>query len=710
MVAGAAPSARSNDCEARRRFRRAAAIGGLLATPIFYWMVTAGRLNPLHAEPFGNLYDVQARSLLRGHWTVPTKQVAFEGFRVHGKTYVYFGPVPAIFRFPVLAITHSLDGRLTQVSMLAAFAVALVFVARLSGRIRWLVRGADPVSTLELWCVGAYVFLIGTGSVILFLGSRALVYHEAELWGVALALGAYDAILDFLADPSRRAVVLAAVWSSLAFLTRASVGAGPVIALGIVLAATLLRYVAARIPRDDRWAIERALRSPARWLAVPPAAGRRSVLASLAAATAAPVALYGYVNEARFGTLFSLPLDKQIYTRLSAVRRHALAANGGSLFGVKFMPTQLVQFLRPDALRFQSVFPWVNFPRAATVVGHVIFDTRDWSSSGPSSMPLLTVLGLVGLGIILVRRHRPAVANGADATRAPLLGAVAGGLITLTIAFVANRYLSDFLPAIVLVSLVGLHWLLGIGARRAAPRWIRTVGFTLLVLAVSSLWINFALAIDYQRLLFPAQGMERVGFIGFQLDVDRWLPGGPRLRPHTGPELPAVGGLAELFIVGHCGGLYWSDSRQWFAIERANSTGHFRLRARFPSTSLEQPEALVSIGSTTDSNTLVVELITPTRAQFLVDSGRETVRISKPATVHPGGTDLIDVVLDHRVHAARVSVDGRVVLDELTSLMPGNKAVIGGTDAADRPRFSGTIDSLPVRTPLCDSLRRRSAR
>src|SRR5215218_6915694 len=131
----------ADDTSARRRFRRAALIGGLLAVPVFFWMVNAGQLNPFHAERFGNFYDIQAHSLLDLHWNVPAKQVAFEGFLIDGKTYLYFGPVPALLRLPVVAITDSLDGRLTQISMLAAFAVAIVFVTRLSWRIRGLVRG-----------------------------------------------------------------------------------------------------------------------------------------------------------------------------------------------------------------------------------------------------------------------------------------------------------------------------------------------------------------------------------------------------------------------------------------------------------------------------------------------------------------------------------------------------------------------------------------
>src|SRR6266536_45427 len=128
---------------------------------------------------------------------------------------------------------------------------------------------------------------------MLFLGSRAFVYHETELWGAALALAAYDAILGFLGEPSRRRIVLADIWSTLAFLTRATVGAGPVIALAIVLVVVMLRRLSAR-----------GLDAPARWLGVPDSAGTNAMIGWLAAAVAVPVVLYAYVNYSRFGTFF----------------------------------------------------------------------------------------------------------------------------------------------------------------------------------------------------------------------------------------------------------------------------------------------------------------------------------------------------------------------------------------------------------------------
>jgi hypothetical protein len=654
-------------------------------------MVSAGQVNPFHAEPFGSFYDTQAHSLLGLRWDVPAKEVAFEGFRIDGKTYLYLGPVPAMLRMPVLAFTDSFDGRLTQVSMLAAFAVALVFIARLSWRIRRLVRGHAPVSRLELWVVGGYVFLIGTGSVMLFLGSRAFVYHETELWGAALSLAAYDAILGFLGEPSRRWIVLAGIWSALAFLTRATVGSGPVIALAIVLVVVVLRRL-----RDRR------LHAPARWLAVPDAAGTNAMIGWLAAAVALPVVLYAYVNYSRFGSFFGLPLDKQVYSQFNVARQRALADNDGSLFGPRFLPTQLLQILRPDALRLDPLFPWVTFPGPARVIGNVTFDTREWASSIPASMPALTLLGLGGV-VVVARRARAAV------VRAPLIAAVIGGLGTFTIAFVANRYMSDLLPAIVLASLVGLHALLGSLKLAARPSWARIPAITVVVLVAISLWVNFALAITYQRALDPATDAQRTGFIGFQQDVDDRLPGGPRGTVRAGSKLPERGSLGDLFVLGDCGGLYWSNSRIWHAIERGNGAGHYRLRVRFPAASSGQEPLLgLGTGTGTEQNVLGVRYLPDGKARFVLDSPVAPRSAGKTVRLDPGRPSLLDVVIDSRIGLARIKLDDETVLDVITFLVPGDQAMVGATaDAANPARLSGPIRQLPLRTPLCDFVRSR---
>ena len=187
----------------------------------------------------GDFFDVQAHSLLDLRWDVPRSSLFVEGFLVHGKVYEYFGPLPALLRLPVAAVTDSLDARLGQISMLLAFAVALTFTIRLASRLRPMVRGSAPVTRGEHWALGAFTFVVGAGSVLVVLAGRAWAYHEAELWGVALALGAFEYVIAFTLRPSRKHVVLASALTSAAPAGRASVGLGPLAALGLLLLASL---------------------------------------------------------------------------------------------------------------------------------------------------------------------------------------------------------------------------------------------------------------------------------------------------------------------------------------------------------------------------------------------------------------------------------------------------------------------------------------
>src|ERR1039458_4732976 len=203
----------------------------------------------------------------------------------------------------------------------------------------------------------AIIVVIGLGSVFFFLGATAQVYEEAEMWGAALALGSFYALVGFLDRPSTGRLVATGVLTTLALLTRGSVGAGPVAALGLAAAVYLLTWLAKRVPRWQS-TIQRLPR--AFGIQVPDAPGRFGV--GLVAAVAIPVVLYVAIKEIKFGTLFRLPLNRQVLTLTNAHPRPVLAANGGSLFGLKFLPTNLLQFTRPDALTPTRLFPWVFFP------------------------------------------------------------------------------------------------------------------------------------------------------------------------------------------------------------------------------------------------------------------------------------------------------------------------------------------------------------
>src|SRR6185437_8563554 len=89
----------------------------------------------------------------------------------------------------------------------------------------------------ETCVVGGFVFCVGAGSVLVFLASQFWAYHEAELWGAALALGGFVRILAYVVKPTRRRLFWASGFTLLALLARGATGLGPLVALGLVLVA-----------------------------------------------------------------------------------------------------------------------------------------------------------------------------------------------------------------------------------------------------------------------------------------------------------------------------------------------------------------------------------------------------------------------------------------------------------------------------------------
>jgi len=272
-------------------------------------------------------------------------------------------------------------------------------------------------------------------------------------------------------------------------LTRVSIGVAAAIALALVAGAQLLRCLSRErgIARLGPGADER---------------GRFHITALVVGGLVA-VALYAGVNEARFGSLYQLPLDKQVFTAVDAHRRATLAANNGSLFGLKFAPTDYLQYARPDALRLSSQFPWVDFPSSrATVIGSATFDTIDRSSSVPASMPGFTLLAIIGV-VALVRPRR--IATTVDLARLwpPIVGGVVGTVFVGTIAYIAHRYLADFFPPLLFSAIIGAQrLLLWVETKPERGPRVAALGIVATLLVVGG-WISFGLGRVYQRPVLP---------------------------------------------------------------------------------------------------------------------------------------------------------------------------------------------------------------
>ena len=515
---------------------------------VFLLVATSGRPWELFERgPFtADFFEAQARSLLHGRLDVPADTAGIEGFAVGGKTYLYYGIVPALARLPVVAVTHALDGRLMILSRLIALAVAL----RATAGLVWQARARTPrPGTLasgrqDAVVVAGLVAVVGLTSPLLFLAARPVVYHEVELWGTALALLAFDRLLAWWRAPTTGALVVVAACATLALNTRASVGLGPVVALGLVLAERLLRR---------------------RWHEAGP----------VLLATLTPVVVYALVNRARFGTWFSIPFEDQVLSTFGTDRQAALAFTHDSLFSLRYLPTAALHYLRPDAIGVQRLFPWIGFGPRAHVLGDVTYDTVDRSSSITAVAPLLCLVAVVG--VVHLVRHR----RGTSLWWYALAGSVVGVLVTWTIGFIANRYLADLVPTLVLAAAPGAWaiqaWVLGLAARTR-----RLVVGGVVVLGAWGLLASSAQALLTEHLYLVPDPGDRLGFIGFQHDLDHRLFGGRPYRVTLTDVPPRAPHAGDLVISGDCAGLYWYDGSAWIPIERRSGGGRSILTSGHP--------------------------------------------------------------------------------------------------------------------------------
>jgi hypothetical protein len=705
----------------RARFLLAGAVGGLGAFCVFAWFVLAGRLDPLRQESLANFYEVQARSWLHGRWDAGPGDFLFERFNVDGRYYTYFGPAPALLRVPVVLFTDSLDGRLSRLSMMLAFAVLLVASATLAWQARRCLRGDGPPRRAGLVATGAFVFLSGTATTALFMGAKAWVYHEAILWGAAWSVASFSFLVAYLMAPSRRLIVGASATATLAFLSRGSVGLGPVAALAIVAGVQLLVRLRDRVRplRGDGW-VGRLLGlgstrpDTAWWL--------------MAAAVAVPVALYAYVNYVKFGTLFGTPpyhLQDQLAARPS--RQAALAANDGSLFGFHYAPTILLAYFRPDGITFDRLFPWVSFAGPPRILGDVQFEAANFSASVTVTSLVFTVLVVLGVWAAI---RAPHVADGPTAAvfRVPIIGTVVGCAGMFVLAFLEERYLGDIVPFLVVGGALGLWWVARLLGGR--PRAVRTATVAALaVVAAWSVWATASLTLLEQREFGPLVSTRtRAALLDFQVRVHEKIPGGtPSRVAHGGLRLPPPASAGSLYVAGDCAGLYWSNGRFWHPVEQTPRTGRLRMTLTLTPAARGTREPLLSATDDRGTSILWVRRLSADRIRFEYEwTGQNQTliegvapdeeligqRTSDPIALGPASALDLAVRMDPAGYVG-VRTGGRVLMSTFAPVATG-RAVIGriaGPEAAARGELvlTGVVDVRRPPTPICDRLTGRSA-
>lgn len=529
----------------QRLIRRSVIAGsgvGFLPFILVLWNVGVDPLRLTAEHGFAaNFYDFQARRLFHGHLSLPAYSLGIEGFVIDGRTFMYFPPFPALLRMPVMALTDRFDGRLTAPSMLVAWFGLAMATAALIWTTRRFFRPQVPVSRTEAVSFGLLLAAVTGGSTVVFLAALPWVYHEVYMWATTFAVATLACLVTLARRPSWRLVVGTGACVSGAILTRTTTGwamAFCTVATGGVMWLTGRRPDA--IPRARRLGL------------------------ALVVAGVVPLAVAVAINWAKFRHPFMFPLEHQVWTGKSSRRRLALRLNGGTITGPQFFESSLVNYFRPNGIRFTRWFPFVSLPaEPARSHGGAFVDQTYRTGSVPAFLPAFFVLSVWGTVVIV----RTRIAGWVRALLLPAIGALAVSGGVMFYGYLAYRYTSEFLPFLVFASVVATIDLAGRATTspRRGPKLALAAGLALGFAYGAA--ANVAAALPAAAT--TARGSSLVTYVDWQASISH-LTGSADALVVRSDDLPADGPTDQLRIVGDCDALYVATGDQyepWVTVE-----------------------------------------------------------------------------------------------------------------------------------------------
>lgn len=437
-----------------------------------FWLSTHRTWNPDYGYMKGHFGDTffrnQAIAILHGRLNVmgPTYFTDGECFYRDGMCHGYFGVFPSLVRLPFFLIFRSTEISLAPVSIALAAGIALWASLDLLGHALNLplARGINKTNRRLMHLATA--LLLGTGGSLITL-SQAKVFREAIIWLVALLLLTFAMSLRWISTNESKYLIVALLTAIGATNSRPS--AMPVVAgLGIWL---YLR----QFKRESALTIN--------FLSLPFA------MIVLPAATAL------LVFYAKFRA-FTPPWPTYATYKGESIQRY-LRLNNGTLQGLRYVPTNLAQYFRPDSVRYSLGSPWalVVVPTEKPPIlvppivnGGMYFEP---TASITNTMPLQLLLTALGAGVSLWKLRLRQLAE--LHPFAVLLGLATLTPIAVLTAFGnTSRYVGDFFPTLVVGTVMGMviggSWL----DRRG---WLRQALYGTIALAVLLSVVQFALNI-----------------------------------------------------------------------------------------------------------------------------------------------------------------------------------------------------------------------
>ncbi len=413
-----------------------------------------------------SFFTAQADALFRGRlWVDPKSMPHFgsECFYNSGQCYGYFGLTPSLLRVPILLVigptTQSFAIFMIPIAAGLAFGASLDLCRQFARPMARQVRGA------VFMCVAAVT--LGPGSVLILL-AHAFLYQEAIVWSIAGVMLAVNFYWRWLHSNNTHYLALTVVFCIFA------AGARPTTVLvGAILGVAVL------IAHRQHMSL-------------------RSNVAAAAVGLIVLPALFSFgVLFLKFGQL-SPPPNAYRNPTGEEVQRTAPCDHGFENHP-KFLPTNLLAYFRPDAVRLYKDWPNVRFRFNNSCIGPDsppylwplktgdMYVEKTTSLTDTMPIPLLAA-GIASYAAVRRRKTKELVVLAAVATC---------GLLASTQFVMTSRYLGDFYP-LVAIGLAMSATVLG-SAKRKSKLFTLTYIVLVLVLVIWSLLANASLLTQYRR-------------------------------------------------------------------------------------------------------------------------------------------------------------------------------------------------------------------
>lgn len=446
----------------------------LLILIVYFWLITygSGKLFEIRDDSGtggmdlvnGVPYDSLGESLLEGRAEVDPGSILWEGFLIHGETYMYFGPFPALLRILPNLLFPDMYGRWSRIFCLSASVLCLfafIFIIKnCLGKNQYLTL-AEKKLYFTISLLG-----FGLGTPLLILLTESHVYHESILWGLSSCLwGVYFTKL-LLSSEGNSVInlILISFCAGVAFLSKVTFG----VVLYLILLYIVSYFIFSSIFRKSSF-IKRFEISGLSFFLSPSVLKSAFKLILCLLPGIAALTFQLWYNNARFNSIFTF-IDFNYYLReKGSFETIKLLAN---TFNFERLPTSLFNYFGFRKEYFVPLPPFVIIPVIKIFKPGILFFNNDCRAISLCLVSMWLVIGsVIGTRYLCLR-----------GTLIPekILGLILSVNCIMILSFhgVTQRYTTEFLPFMIFLY---SYFLLNTGSTKVKMLSKKTIAFILVL-------------------------------------------------------------------------------------------------------------------------------------------------------------------------------------------------------------------------------------